>query len=194
MSAGAVEKIFQKITDRACKVTWWGYIRSVDKEGEKSRTETKKQGVTTMTTAKFTTKFSDADMEYWARKKQAEERFLKMAHEFQDELKKLADNEFNALWEKYRRYHPNKAYWRALTWEHFRRRDEKAAVELAAYAESMKAAPVGNGKPVIIREELRRMWRDEYAHEAGAADCRAGEDYKTFGQFCKEWAANFDIR
>ena len=147
-----------------------------------------------MTTTKTTTKFSDADMEYWARKKQAEERFLKRAHEFQDELKKLADNEFDALWEKYRRYHPNKAYWRALTWEYFRRRDEKAAVELAAMAERMKAAPVGNGKPVIFSEELRRMWREEYAHEAGAADCRAGEDYKTFGQFCKEWAANFDIR
>ena len=147
-----------------------------------------------MTTAKFTTKFSDADAEYWARKKQAEELFIKKAHEFQDELKKLADNEFDALWAKYHRYHPNKAYWRALTWEFSRRRDEKAAVELAAMADRMKAAPVGNGKPVILREELRRMWRDEYAHESGAADCRAGEDYKTFCQFCKEWAANFDIR
>lgn len=145
-----------------------------------------------MTTAKFTTKFTDADMEYWGRKKQAEERFIKKAHEFQDELKKLADNDFDALWAKYRRYHPNRAYWRALTWEYFRRRDEKAVVALAAFAERMKAAPVG--KPVILREELRRMWREEYAHEAGAADCRAGEDYKTFGQFCKEWAANFDIR
>ena len=147
-----------------------------------------------MTTAKFTTKFSDADAEYWARKKQAEERFIKKAHEFQDELKKLADNEFDALWAKYHRYHPNKAYWRGLTWEFSRRLDEKAAVELAAMDERMKAAPVGNCKPVILREELRRMWREEYAHEAGAADCRAGEDYKTFGQFCKEWAANFDIR
>lgn len=79
-----------------------------------------------------------------------------------------------------------------MTWEYSRRRDEKAAVELAAFAERMKAAPVG--KPVILREDLRRMWREEYAHEAGAADCRAGEDYKSFGQFCKEWAVNFDIR
>lgn len=133
----------EKITYRACKVTEWGYIRSVDN---------------------------------------------------QDELKKLADNEFDALWAKYRRYHPNKAYWRALTWEFSRRRDEKAAVELAAMADRMKEAPVGNGKPVILREELRRMWREEYAHEAGAADCRAGEDYKSFAKFCKEWAVNFDIR
>ena len=132
------------------------------------------------------------DKEYWASKRQAEERFLKRAHEFQDEMKVLAEADFNALFEKFHRYHPNKAYWRAVTWEYSRRQNEKAAKELAEMARRMKDVPVG--KPVILREELLRMWRDEYAHEAGAADCRAGEDYKTFGQFCKAWAVNFDIR
>ena len=109
------KKIQKKITYLACKVTEWGYIRSVDKEGRKPERKPKKQGVTTMTTTKTTTKFSDADAEYWARKKQAEERFIKKAHEFQDEMKVLAEADFDALWAKYRRYHPNKAYWRALT-------------------------------------------------------------------------------
>jgi hypothetical protein len=130
--------------------------------------------------------------EYWASKRQAEERFLKRAHEFQDEMKVLTDEAFGELFEKFHRYHPNKAYWRALTWEYSRRQNEKAAKELAEMAERMKDVPVG--KPVILREELRRMWAEEYAHEAGAADCRAGDDYKTFGQFCREWAVSFDIR